>query len=211
MTKFVRSEWDIKDTHASQCKPVTHSHNSNFSGLGSDVLMDLFQSFEDRISDLHNVIYTTIKDNVEDMKKKINIAQTGVDSLVEMLHETCFEAVEERLDNRMDALEKRLNDTRNQMKMKPDYQDISHRIREHLYNTPITARPEFYDLPESLKGYPNCALSIEQKKHICSAIDKWGERVKYFTFDGVAVCYSTIKEELKCMICDSKVGEFIDE
>jgi hypothetical protein len=107
----------------------------------------------------------------EHLQEKINIAQTGVDGLTEMLYETCFETIEERMDNKLEALEKRLNDMRKEMQLKPD-----------------------------------CALSIEQKKHICSAVDKWQDNRMH----GVCVGESAI-ENLKSMICDTKIGEFKDE
>ena len=71
------------------------------------------------------------------------------------------------------------------------------------------------DLKEALKEFKAThkqKFSIEQKKHICSAIDKWWEPVRSIDiYGGFESTKDEFLEQLKCMICDTKVGEFIDD
>lgn len=59
-----------------------------------------------------------------------------------------------------------------------------------------------YAISPFVRRFPG-KFTIDQKKHICSAIDRW-MKISFYQEEDLV-------EELKRMICDTKIGEFIDD
>ena len=178
MDKFVRSEWEREV---------------------SPDLLNLYQSFEDRIERL-SLLYDGICENAAKNFTKYTTIERDMARHFVAIKETFTELQQEN---------KSLRDDVNYLREKVlEKNKETFKEKFSLWND---TKYKLYDLPEALKGYPNCALSIEQKKHICSAIDKWWEPVQdisvYGEFQGTK---DDFLEQLKVLICDTKVGKFID-
>ena len=173
--------------------------------IASSVLLDLFQSFEDRIEKLEkndSILQEKLEKRLEDIRSRETNFQLWMNDLVGKI---------ERLDTKIrkgccdvdptDAIDNCKHDIKKLEQENKSLRDDVNYLREKILSKEeAQEETKFKQKPEK--------LSIEQKKHICSAIDKWYREA---VSDRIAPDWDTVIEELKFLICDAKVGEFIDD
>ena len=180
--KFIREEWDDE--------PIGFERNKNKSGFeASSLVLDLFQSFEDRIERL-SLLYDGICENAAKNFTKYTTIERDMARHFVAIKETFTELQQENKSLRDDVnflalstTEVRINELQQENKSLRD--DVNYLREKVLEKNEETFKERF---------------TLKQKMHICQMIEEWDEESRKDN-------WKNSLENLKCMICDTSIGE----